>query len=161
VFLKLLSFNYPCPTFAKLLFLQFLRYVSSGAAHKWFFKLFPSTIVGGHKLEFYLQPIISRIPRRSAFALSIVDFLIVDIADSNQLPPRKPFGFMMNHNLSLLPPGVPPSVLLRFTPISFFELNYHQESSANKLDSFLERQLHHDCSHVQLLFCSSVINHIF
>lgn len=41
-----------------------------------FFKLFPSTIVGGHKLEFYLQPIISRIPRRSAFALSIVDFLL-------------------------------------------------------------------------------------
>lgn len=39
-------------------------------------------------------------------------------------------------NLSLLPPGLVSQCAVQFTPISFFELNYHQESLQTNLITF-------------------------
>ena len=77
---------------------------------------------------------------------------IVDIADSNQLPPRKPFGFTLTSNLGLLPPGLATQCATPIYTNIIFRTKLSSRKSANKLDSFLERQLHHDCSQVQLLF---------
>jgi len=88
---------------------------------------------------------------------------IVDIADSNQLPPRKPFGFTLTSNLSLLLPHL--EACCPFYTNIIFRTKLSLSKSANKLKSFLERQLHHDCSQAQLLFVPqyilSYIIHIF
>ena len=67
---------------------------------------------------------------------SVLYNYFVDIAVSNQLPLRKLFSFTLLPNLSLLPPGLASQRAVQFTPISFFELNYHQESLQTNLIPF-------------------------
>ena len=104
----------------------------------------------GHKLEFYPWNIVSRILYRSILNFLITDFLIVDIADSNQLPSRKPWSSTSGISL--------PACCPIYTNI-IFRTKLSSSMSANKLNSFLERQLHHDCSQVQLfnLFLNNYI----
>ena len=81
----------------------------------------------------------------------------VDIAESNQLPQGSFSQFYGLAPTLSSTSGRPAQRAVHFTPISFFELNYHQESLQTISISILERQLHHDCSQVQLLFVPQYI----
>lgn len=73
----------------------------------------------------------------------------VDIADSNQLPLRKPFGFTLPQPQSSTS-GIRLPVCCPIYTNIIFRTKLSSRTSANKLDYFLERPLRHDCSQLQL-----------
>lgn len=82
----------------------------------------------------------------------------VDIADSNQLPQGKVLFLILRSctNLVFYLRATRPVCCPFYTNI-IFRTKLSSRKSAIKLDFFLERQLHHDCSQAQLLFVPQYI----